>query len=305
MSKQAYLSRYLVIIRKLQMQPYATFEQIADHLSKQVEYYDDASAFAGISKRTFQRDLAEISSIFRIDIEYSRARKGYSIVSDTGMDRRLRETLESFEMLHAISTTQEWSPYLLHEQRPGRGTEHLFGIMHAIRNRQCIRITYQKYYEREPEIRLLEPYVLKEFRFRWYCLARDPEDGILKHFSLDRISHLEILSVKYIPDPSFNPSEYYRYNFGIMTGDGEKPQKIQLAFDSFQANYIKAQPLHSSQKILSENKRETIFQLELRITFDFIQELLMYGSSLKVIKPVSLARKLVKEYEKAAKHYGS
>ena len=66
------------------------------------------------------------------------------------------------------------------------------------------------------------------------------------------------------------------------------PQKIILEFSSFQANYIKSLPLHSSQKILSDDENCCIIELFIYPTYDFIMEILSMGKEVKVIEPQSL-----------------
>ena len=76
-----------------------------------------------------------------------------------------------------------------------------------------------------------------------------------------------------------------------------------LSLDAFAGKYIKTLPLHPSQKILKEDDEEIYFELHLCITHDLMMELLSHGDSLKVIKPVSLARKLKQAHLSAAARY--
>ncbi len=40
--------------------------------------------------------------------------------------------------------------------------------------------------------RTAEPYALKEFKNRWYVMAKDSKDGNIKSFALDRHTNLDI-----------------------------------------------------------------------------------------------------------------
>ena len=44
----------------------------------------------------------------------------------------------------------------------------------------------------EASKRTSEPYALKEFKTRWYVLAKDNGDSNIKSFALDRLTNLEI-----------------------------------------------------------------------------------------------------------------
>ena len=75
MSKRESISRYNLIIKKLRKLP-CTFDEIADYLSRESELQ---SYNFNVSKRTFQRDLDDIRSLFNIDIQYDFSGKVYSI----------------------------------------------------------------------------------------------------------------------------------------------------------------------------------------------------------------------------------
>ena len=81
MSKSGYISRYLLIIKKLKVKPYATYKELHRYIENQFEYMQMQEDILniGFSKRTLQRDIHEISNILRIDIEYSKTSKGYFI----------------------------------------------------------------------------------------------------------------------------------------------------------------------------------------------------------------------------------
>ncbi len=81
MSKRGYISRYMLIIKKLKTHPYSTFDEIRDYIDNHLEYLQmmDDTLVMGVSIRTFQRDVREIRNMFGIDIAYSRSPKGYYI----------------------------------------------------------------------------------------------------------------------------------------------------------------------------------------------------------------------------------
>ena len=76
MSKRESIARYNLIIKKLRKSS-STFEEIDDYLARESELQ---SYNFNVSKRTFQRDLDDIRSLFKIDIQYNYTRKYYSII---------------------------------------------------------------------------------------------------------------------------------------------------------------------------------------------------------------------------------
>ena len=52
-----------------------------------------------------------------------------------------------------------------------RGSEYLVPIIRAIREEQVLRIYYQPFYEDKPYFADVHPYLLKEYRSRWYLIG--------------------------------------------------------------------------------------------------------------------------------------
>jgi N-dimethylarginine dimethylaminohydrolase len=73
MSKRGYISRYLLILKKLKVKPFSTYEELQAYIENQFDYLQmqDENLQIGFSKRTFQRDIKEISNVFGIDIVYN------------------------------------------------------------------------------------------------------------------------------------------------------------------------------------------------------------------------------------------
>ncbi len=299
MSKREYILRYLLIIRKLRNRRQATFKEINDFLILESELQ---SYKLSISKRTFQRDLNEIRSLFNVDIQYNFSDKVYYIADDEQQDINNR-MLEAFDMFNSLNIAEDLSPYIYLEKRRPQGTEHLYGLIHAIKNRLLIRFTYQKFWEDEVTHRTAEPYALKEFKGRWYVLANDRKDNTIKTFGLDRISQLEISRELFKYPENFNINEYFKYCFGIITSPDTEPEEIVLSFEPVQGKYIKSFPLHETQKVIVDNKEELQIKLKLHITHDFIMELLSFGDTVKILKQECMKSEIIAIYQNALNQY--
>jgi len=55
--------------------------------------------------------------------------------------------------------------------------------------------------------------------------------------------------------------------------------------DADQAKYLRALPLHHSQKEVETNDRHSTFTYYIKPTFDFMQELLSHGADVEVLCP--------------------
>jgi predicted DNA-binding transcriptional regulator YafY len=305
MSKRGYISRYLLILKKLKVKPYSTYEELQAYIENQFDYLQmqDDTLNIGFSKRTLQRDIKEIRNVFGIDIEYSKSQKGYFISQNENENMNFQRMMEAFDMFNSLNLAQDLTPFIHLEKRRPQGTDNLYGLLHAIKNRLQIKFTYQKFWEEELSQRLVEPYALKEFKNRWYIMAKDSKDNNIKSFALDRLTNLEITNQTYQYPDNYSIEQSYRYCFGIISPNDEEPQDIILSFDPFQGKYIKTLPLHDTQQVLVDNDVEMKIKLKLCLTHDLVMELLSFGDNMKVIEPKSLADQIKLAHEKAYRQY--
>ncbi|MBI9065205.1 MAG: WYL domain-containing protein [Marinilabiliaceae bacterium] len=298
MSKREAILRYNLIINKVRKRT-CTFEEINEYLEdKSIELDYNLQ----VSKRTFKRDLEDIASLYDIVIKYNFSTKVYSIRYDGDQDVHER-LLEAFDTFHALKVADELTHHIDFEKRRPQGTEHLYGLLHAVKNRLQVKFSYNKYFEGTITQRQVEPYALKEFKNRWYVLAKDIRDERIKSFGLDRVSELDITKVKFEHPTDFNVNTYYRHCFGIISSDDDEPEEVELWFDHGQGKYIKSLPLHHSQETMVDNEEELRIQLKIHVTHDFKMELLSYGHRVKVIRPQWLANELKETYRKAWEAY--
>jgi hypothetical protein len=103
MSKRGYISRYLLILKKLKVKPYSTYEELQAYIENQFDYLQmqDDTLNIGFSKRTLQRDIKEIRNVFGIDIEYSKSQKGVSTFASHTNPSTDQSLQKSFHLSHA------------------------------------------------------------------------------------------------------------------------------------------------------------------------------------------------------------
>jgi predicted DNA-binding transcriptional regulator YafY len=299
MSQRTHTTRHHLIINKLRRVKRATFKEIADYLSieSEIQDYD-----FNISKRTFQRDIAEIASIYGIYIKYDQCGKFWFIEEEFEAEYSDR-FFEAFDVYHALKVNERNKQHIYLEKRQTQGTELLYGLLHGIKNRLQLSFTYQKFYTDYPEQRTVNPIAVKEFKHRWYLFAQDEYDNSVKIYALDRMLNLEITKIHFKEPPDFNLDEMMKNSFGICVPADEDPQKVVLSFHPFQGKYIKSLPLHETQKILIDNEEELQISLNIYVTHDFITEILSYGENVKVVEPQTLTDELRKTYSLALKQY--
>lgn len=287
MSKLIYFKRYLYVIDRLRSRP-CNFNELQDYVMRKLESDDIDTAFE-YAIRTFERDKKDIATLFGIDIHYNRKDKTYAIDEEEIEDQSVTRMIDAFSIHHALQEGNKLSPSVFLEKRKSLGTEHIHGIIHAIQNLYLLQFTHQKHWEDFSTQREVYPIAVKESQQRWYLVALDKKNNVVKTFGLDRISNLKITNTKFKP-VAYNVEKEFQHAFGVLTDS--PAEKVVLEFSKQQGNYIKTFPLHESQRIVEETEDSVILEFFIHATNDIKMELLKYGSDVKVLSPISLQNEI-------------
>ena len=182
-----------------------------------------------------------------------------------------------------------------------KGSEYLVKIIEAIKNEKVLRIYYQPFYEDKPYYSEIHPYLLKEYRNRWYMIGLNDFKDQLRTYSLDRIRDIQISDILY-KRQSFHASDYFKNSIGIISPEG-KPPKIRIAIQKTQAQYLITQPWHESQNIDEETEDEIVFSFKVHPTYEFISLLLSFGKDLKVLSPDAVRETMKEQLDEMRGYY--
>src|SRR5690606_14493164 len=80
-----------------------------------------------VSKRTFQRDMEDILSVYGILIYHDPATRKYHLSDDNQEDSRY---LEAFDVFNLLKAGGNQAKHVSFEKRRPQGTEHLYGLVH-------------------------------------------------------------------------------------------------------------------------------------------------------------------------------
>ncbi len=298
MSKHAYFTRYLLILKKLQRGA-ASFAEVLLHLEIASEVR--GTPFS-INLRTFQRDLKEIETLFGVTIRYCRTRRAYYIAETDAASGPARRLLESYELIDALHAAEASSAHVVFEERKPTGLEHFHPLLHAIRERLEVGLRYQKF-DGAATARSLRPLALKESQGRWYLIAEDAGDGLIKTFGLDRMSALQIGTRGFKAPPAGALHARFADYFGVLVPPGSVAEDVVLRFAAHQGQYVKTFPLHRSQQVVEETATHVVVQLHLAVTYDFQMEILSYGAQVQVVAPGSLVAAVAGIHRAALQQY--
>jgi predicted DNA-binding transcriptional regulator YafY len=303
MSKRTFFKRYILLFDLIKSNPYIRLNEIIEKFNNSILWKDET---VGYSKRTFHRDINEIEELFGIEIEYDTVNKGY-FIEDVIINKNTSLLIESYRIINTLEHFKEISKYIstgLHNT----GSEHISTILYAIKNKNGIEFSYFKYVGGEIAQRNIEPFFLKEFKFRWYVIGKDIKDKQVKTFALERIQRNTLIiktNTNYQIPEGINPENFFDDSFGIFKLQNTESELVELSFSPLKGKFIKSVPLHKSQKVLVDNEIELRIQLQLQITHDFLMEILSHGSDVVVLKPIGLAERIKNELELSIKYYNS
>lgn len=284
----------------------------------------------GVSVRTIQGDIQMMRSDklgYNAPIEvyeqkyYRYSDKDYSITQMplTQNDFELMQEavdmlreLKDFKQFNAISDIvsrlQENLAITKHNKRPIihfdnvkdlKGIELLNPLYNYISHKQTIKITYQSFSSNKLIEYILFPYLLKEFRNRWFIYGSRAEDMQLYNLALDRIITIEPIDIPFQENPSFDSEHFFDDIIGVSKDINDKPKEITFLATAEQSKYIETKPIHTSQTILNHNlDGSCIFSINVIENFELYSMFLSYGSGIKILSPKRVERYMKRMSEK-------
>jgi len=173
------------------------------------------------------------------------------------------------------------------------GIEWLDVLYKAIVAKTTVQLTYQSFKARQASDIIFYPYLLKEYRNRWFILGMTKKGKEIATFALDRIQNIVLLSSEVFRElKSFDPHTYFNDVVGVTRNAADKPTHIEFLANHIQAPYIKTKPIHASQKIVEERRDGIIFSIDVVPNFELERELIGFGEGLKIISPISFMRRI-------------
>ena len=156
-----------------------------------------------------------------------------------------------------------------------------------IAHKQTLRIMYQSFNAKQPMEFILFPYLLKEFRNRWFLFGSKAEDMKLFNLPLDRIKSIEPTMIPFKENPNFDPEHFFDDVIGVSKNINNTPRTIKFWANAEQSKYIKTKPIHRSQRLLQENEEDgsCIFRIDVVINFEMYSVFMSYGPGVKIIYP--------------------
>ena len=186
-----------------------------------------------------------------------------------------------------------------------KGLRLLNPLYNHIAHKQTLKIMYKSFAAKEPKEWIVFPYLLKEFRNRWFLFCSTAEDMRLYNLALDRIVSVEpYAKIPYKQNRDFDVEHFFDNLIGVTKNLTSESQCIQFWANASQSKYIKTKPLHHSQRVLEErDDGSCIFQIEVVVNLEMYSVFMSYGAGLKLLSPENVVEHMRKNMQQAAKLY--
>lgn len=294
--------------------------------------------YVPVSRRTFQNDLALMRSdrlgynapiVVRDNKYYEYEDPDYSIthlpLNDEGLDalnsaldilRQLQGFPQLVSSIDIISKLNEQISRQTGSAAPAmdmehvadyRGAQFIGAVYEAVRKKQTIIIEYQSFKATQSEALVVYPYLLKEYRNRWFLIGekatnRSPQVNI---FALDRIhSVTPDKTHRFKKCVDFDPAHFFDDTIGVSRQISDKARNVVLRVDKFQAPYIESKPLHKSQRVQKRlDDGSVILSMDVVLNNELERLILGFGGHVEVLGPQQLRYRISESVAKAAAHY--
>lgn len=311
-----------------------TLEDLIDACSDALYEYEGIDK--GVSKRTIQGDIQLMRSdklgynapIIVLDKKYyTYEEKDYSITNIPITDQDLEKLNETVEFLkqfkgfshfreldgmvqkledHVYSQKTNQNPVIDFEKNENlKGLEFLDILYKSIIQKKTISLTYQSFKARFPNTFDIYPYLLKEFRNRWFIIGCKQKGEMLYTLALDRIISVNQSDTLFKYKDDFNANEYFKSAIGVSVSPYLNAEKVVLIINHKHAPYVLTKPLHSSQKLIEKDNFGVTISLDVQLNFELEKDILGLGEAVKVIAPERLKRNIKRRLNDALDLYHS
>jgi predicted DNA-binding transcriptional regulator YafY len=304
-----------------------TLEDLMDAVADAL--YNFEGIETGIAKRTIQQDIQVMRSdtlgynapiIVTNRKYYSYEDKDYAIANaqmNPADLEKLKDIVQLLKQFDGFGHFEEMSEIITKlenniEQSEGakynyvqfetnpllKGLDFINQLYQAITNQMALNISYQSFKANIPTEAIYYPYLLKEYRNRWFLICRPKKATVLITLALDRIVTFTINEKeKFVQHKGVDFNSYYNDVVGVTKTEKDTAATIIFHVHHAHAPYVITKPIHASQEVLKTDDGGTLFRIKAILNFELERELLGFGEHLKVIAPRLLLKKLGKRVQ--------
>ena len=244
------------------------------------------------SRQNLEKDLYDLRTAYEIPIGFDATLKGYVVDEENNADLRTFQNFAKQQALNGMlgdmlhNGAKVWDVVDIDDQMPIMQIGLIKDLIEAMLDKKRVRIRYHKFFEKEPDVYLLEPHLIRQVLKRWYLIAGDVEDGIFKTFGLERIIGVARTNEDYEPQ-----TEVIKQRCGKIYGVSmynEKRQKVCIETSKWLGKYWETLPVHTSQEVEYISGDKCRISLHVVVNMELIQLLASQLQPVKIIEPKKL-----------------
>ena len=260
-----------------------------------------------IEPRTFARYKDFIALNFPYYIEYNARTKKYELFRDQplyGEDYSLYDYLLSAYHIEGMTELAIRHQDKIVISESPTGLENVNMILEAIDKQRGVECDYYSFNKKTVKHQTFIPYFIKTWESRWYVVA-EPENR--QHdpavYALERMDNLMLTEKKMLPSKRITIDSYFDGSYGVNHSDDQKPEKIKIKVYGTQVEYVRALPIHESQKEIETTDEWSIFEYRIVPCYNLYQQLLWHREKLEILEPQKMREEMKAIIENMLKLY--
>ena len=184
-----------------------------------------------------------------------------------------------------------------------KGVEYLKTLYSAIRNKNCLNVTYQSRTHHQPKVHVFSPYLLREYRGLWYVIGRSSlHDRNLLVLALDRIHRIDAnIGVSYQEEDPRRIQDFFQFSFGITVKETPTTIRFRVTPDAWY--FLNIQPLHPSQHVVEKHEEWVTVEISVYWCEELKMTLLSQGARLQVVSPPEIVTEMREQVDKMRSLY--
>ena len=336
-SKKA-LFRYKILNSFLQSRKGYSIKELTDLVNEEMGKLEEpGQASKTVSDRMIRIDIENMQSIFPVVIGKRDGNKYYYEDSSDSIDNiniseqdktaislavgvfsRFKGTpiydkfsdavtrIMANSVIRKINTSDTRNIVQVAEVSENSGVEWLETIYNAIVEKKALKLEY-KNFGKKTSIRVISPYMLKEYRNKWYMIAYvhglDKPDKTLLH-KLSRIIDIQPADDKYEEDPTFNGNKYFKYTIGVFHKHAEEPIDVKLKLkEKSIITLFSEDKVHPTQELIPISEDEATLEMRVYNSPELETFILGYAEAIEVVEPLELRDKILDRIGKLIRIY--
>jgi len=173
------------------------------------------------------------------------------------------------------------------------GGNWLQSLFSAIKEKLALRIIYKPFSKTESKELIFHPYLLKQYRNRWFVFGREDHNNYVTNLALDRILSIKNSSKSFVENDLFSPDDYFKHLVGVSMPRNSPIEDVIIRIKATTVPYLTSKPIHNLQEVTKTYKNGDVqIKIPVYINYELESTIMSYGKALEVLKPKVLRNNL-------------